>query len=207
MAARARSVTRRGAITLLVVGLAAIGAWFFPRDKTSDVAVRPPPAGEWQLLSGCQYKPDRWNDGDSFHVIHRGEEYIFRLYFVDTSEAEKSMKERTATQAEYFGIDAGKAIALGKQASAFTEARLSRQPFSVLTRWRDALGRSKLKRSYAMIEVNGRDLGEELVENGLARIYGMKTALPDGSISTSYVNRLQGLEQHAKDSRRGGWGM
>jgi hypothetical protein len=28
-----------------------------------------PPAQPFQRLDGCIYKPQRWNDGDSFHVI------------------------------------------------------------------------------------------------------------------------------------------
>jgi hypothetical protein len=28
-----------------------------------------PPAQPFQRIDGCVYKPQRWNDGDSFHVI------------------------------------------------------------------------------------------------------------------------------------------
>jgi hypothetical protein len=28
-----------------------------------------PPAQPFQRLDGCAYKPQRWDDGDSFHVI------------------------------------------------------------------------------------------------------------------------------------------
>jgi hypothetical protein len=30
-----------------------------------------PPAQPFQRFDGCLYKPQRWNDGDSFHVISR----------------------------------------------------------------------------------------------------------------------------------------
>jgi endonuclease YncB( thermonuclease family) len=44
-----------------------------------------PPAQPFQRLDGCAYKPQRWDDGDSFHVILPDQkELIFRLYFVDT---------------------------------------------------------------------------------------------------------------------------
>jgi hypothetical protein len=28
-----------------------------------------PAAKPWQRVDGCRWKADRWNDGDSFHVI------------------------------------------------------------------------------------------------------------------------------------------
>jgi hypothetical protein len=28
-----------------------------------------PPAQPFQQIDGCIYKPQRWNDGDSFHVV------------------------------------------------------------------------------------------------------------------------------------------
>ena len=45
-----------------------------------------PPAKPWQSIDGCRWKADRWNDGDSFHVITGDEarEIVARLYFVDT---------------------------------------------------------------------------------------------------------------------------
>jgi endonuclease YncB( thermonuclease family) len=49
-----------------------------------------PPAQPFQRLDGCIYKPQRWNDGDSFHVLlPDGKEIVFRLYFVDSPEEER----------------------------------------------------------------------------------------------------------------------
>jgi endonuclease YncB( thermonuclease family) len=49
-----------------------------------------PAAQPFQRLDGCIYKPQRWNDGDSFHVILPDQkETVFRLYFVDTPEEER----------------------------------------------------------------------------------------------------------------------
>ncbi len=53
----------------------------------------------------------------------------------------------------------------------------------------------------------GDDLGELLVRNGLARIYGMRTPLPDGRRSREYLARLHELENEAKAAKLGGWGM
>jgi len=43
-------------------------------------------AKKWETLVDCKLKNNSFNDGDSFHVSHKGKEYIFRLYFVDTPE-------------------------------------------------------------------------------------------------------------------------
>ena len=49
-----------------------------------------PPAQPFQRLAGCVYKPQRWNDGDSFHVVLPDQkEVVVRLYFVDTPEEER----------------------------------------------------------------------------------------------------------------------
>lgn len=47
--------------------------------------------------------------------------------------------------------------------------------------------------------------GELLVKNGLARIYGVRTPLPDGRTSRQYLARLAELEEQAKAERLGGW--
>jgi endonuclease YncB( thermonuclease family) len=58
-----------------------------------------PPAQPFQRLDGCAYKSQRWNDGDSFHVILPDrKELIFRLYFVDTPEEERVYADRIAEQ-------------------------------------------------------------------------------------------------------------
>ncbi|MEY2563594.1 MAG: nuclease ue [Verrucomicrobiota bacterium] len=52
---------------------------------------------------------------------------------------------------------------------------------------------------------DGEDLIELLVKNGLARIYGTRTPLPDGRDSRTYLARLAELESEAKRAGRGGW--
>jgi hypothetical protein len=77
-----------------------------------------PPAQPFQRLDGCVYKSQRWNDGDSFHVLLRDQkEVIFRLYFVDTPEEERVYGGRFAEQAAYFGISADAALEVGHEAS------------------------------------------------------------------------------------------
>ena len=75
------------------------------------IAQTAPPAQPFQRLDGCVYKSQRWNDGDSFHVLLRDQkEVIFRLYFVDTPEEERVYADRIAEQAAYFGISADAAV-------------------------------------------------------------------------------------------------
>jgi endonuclease YncB( thermonuclease family) len=92
-------------------------------------------ASDWQTIRDCRLIENESNDGDSFHVKADGEERIFRLYFVDTPEAESGgyVSERIGEQAKEFGITEEESVAMGKKASALTRAVLSR-PFKVITK-------------------------------------------------------------------------
>lgn len=160
------------------------------------------PAREWVTLTNCALVPNGANDGDSFHVQHDGKEYVFRLYFVDCPEEDDRYSDRVAAQAAYFGVTEKQAHALAEQAAAFTSAQLAK-PFTITTRWQDALGNSKLGREYGVISIGGQDLGELLVANGLARIHGVKV----GGIGKERIDRLKTLEAQAKAQRRGAWGL
>jgi endonuclease YncB( thermonuclease family) len=166
-----------------------------------------PPARPFQRFDGCIYKPQRWNDGDSFHVILPDrKEVIFRLYFVDTPEEERVYADRIAEQAAYFGITPDTATQIGREASEFTKQALAK-PFTIYTRWRRALGRSAIWRYYAIVvTADGRDLNELLVSAGLARIYGTRTPLPDGRDSRTYLAHLHELENESRAAKRGAWG-
>ena len=48
-------------------------------------------------------------------------------------------------------------------------------------------------------------MNELLIENGLARIHGTRTALFDGRDSRQYLARLAELEARAKGERKGAW--
>jgi endonuclease YncB( thermonuclease family) len=163
------------------------------------------PAQPFLTYEGCTYLEHQWNDGDSFHVrMPDGKEQILRLYFVDTPEAENSFPARVGEQGTYFGITPEQTIWTGKEASAFTKATLSK-PFTVLTRWHKAPGRSKLPRYYAFVRV-GRDyLQDMLVNRGLVRIYGSRTPLPDGRDSRTYRSEIEELEKTAKAANVGAW--
>lgn len=164
-------------------------------------------ADEWQTIKGCRLIENQSNDGDSFHVKAEGKERIFRLYFVDTPEAEDGgrVAERIKEQAELFGISEKESVEMGKKAAAFTRAVLSR-PFTVITRGQNALGASQLKREYAFVETaDSEDLGEMLVSRGLARSFGETASGPQGSAS-SLRSKYDRLQAKAQRERLGAWG-
>ena len=161
----------------------------------------------WERLDGCELIAREWNDGDSFRVRCRGREHLFRLYFVDAPESRNSFPDRVAEQATYFGISPSQALKIGKDASVFTRRQLSGKKFTVWTRWRDALGRSRQPRYYAIVESRGRDLNTSLVSAGLARIYGTRVTPPDGGDSRTYLANLRRLERVAQRERQGAWGI
>ena len=163
------------------------------------------PEGEWEILNGCRLATNAVVDGDSFHVAHKGREYIFRLYFVDAPEADAALTERATDQAAYFGVAIKDIPRGGKLATEFTRAKLAEREFTIITRWRNGLGRSKLVRFYGVALVNGENLAEALVANGWARIYGLKANWPDGPRSTTFINKLRNLELGAREKRLGMW--
>jgi len=92
---------------------------FFVVIPVLAFAQQAPPARPFQPFDGCIYKPQRWNDGDSFHVVLPDrKEVIFRLYFVDAPEEERVYADRIAEQAAYFGITPDAAIQIGREALA-----------------------------------------------------------------------------------------
>jgi endonuclease YncB( thermonuclease family) len=151
--------------------------------SAAAIGQKAPPAKPFERFDGCVLKPDEWTDGDSFRVqLTDGRLETFRLYFVDTTES-RSRGERSDEQAAYFGLTRAQAIDLGRQAKIFTANALA-QPFTIYTRWRSVFG----ARFYAIVvTADGHDLNELLVNNGLARIFGTRTPLPDGRDSREYL--------------------
>lgn len=167
------------------------------------------PTKPWDRLDGCTLVPWDYSDGDSFKVRYSGSDYVFRLYFVDCPETDLSFPDRVADQAAYFGISVDQTIEVAAAAQKRVLGLLGRGPFTVLTQWRSALGRTK--RFYALIAIPSTNgafwLDQDLVRNGLARVYGSRTTLPDGAKSDEYRQMLIQLENRAKSEARGGWGF
>jgi endonuclease YncB( thermonuclease family) len=170
---------------------------------TSDLAAR---SSKWVTLENCRLVPNPANDGDSFHVRVKRKEYIFRLYFVDAPETDAALADRVAEQAKYFGITVEQTLKVGELAKSFITEKLS-HPFTVRTCRQDALGRSKSERFYAIIRAGNEDLAEELVKNGLARIYGA-SAKPVGlfTVNAEWA-KLEQLQSDAKGEKVGAWGV
>jgi endonuclease YncB( thermonuclease family) len=145
---------------------------------------------KWETLNGCKLLANSSNDGDSFHAQFSAKEYIFRLYYVDTPETDDDYPKRVSEQAAYFKVSHEQVLQIGKTAARFTAGQL-RAGFTVVTRWDNARGNSKLPRNYAFVIVNGRDLAETLVEQGLARVFGENAIPPKGSSTATVVAGLQ----------------
>jgi endonuclease YncB( thermonuclease family) len=171
-----------------------------PRDS---IALRIGKEKGWSVLEGARLIKSSGNDGDSFHVMHEDKEHVFRLYFVDTAETDTRFPERIREQAKYFELNDRDTLALGKAASDFTKSVLANRPFTVVTRWQDARGSTRLGRSYAMIVTDQGDLDELLVSEGLARRYGMPVGSSAGRQKQS---ELKKLEEQARQSGAGAWG-
>jgi len=71
----------------------------------------------------------------------------------------------------------------------------------------EAGGRSRVGRVYALVETAEGDLGEQLVRNGLARIYGARITPPGLANSRLELEKLKGLEKQAAQEKIGAWGL
>jgi len=160
---------------------------------------------DWVKLDRCELVPNPANDGDSFHVRANDKEYIFRLYLVDAPETDAVNPARLIEQAKYFGISVPQVIELGEAAKVFVQQKLA-EPFTVFTRMANAMGRSNIERFYAFAQTKDGDLGEQLVANGLARVYGRRGTPPGASSSAAEWQKLKNLEEQAKQQKIGGWG-
>jgi endonuclease YncB( thermonuclease family) len=184
--------TRRAGAPQILKSLQAIGV----------VLILTQGSWAWDRLSGCKLLPNESNDGDSFHVEHEGKEYIFRLYFVDTPESSMQVESRVAQQADDFGVSEEQVLDTGHAAAKFTEKAL-RGRFEVLTRFENALGASRMGRSYAVIKTPQKeDLGMLLVKNGLARAHGVAPDAPGSYKMTDYKR----AEERARRNKIGVFG-
>jgi endonuclease YncB( thermonuclease family) len=157
----------------------------------------------WAILEGCSYVPHANNDGDSFHVRCGAEAFVLRLYFVDAPETHLLYPERTREQAEHFGATLDDTLKAGARARSYVREAL-RGPFTVTTRKASSPGRARDPRFYGMVEVGGKNLDEMLVLQGLARAKGVAASVP-GEKARAHAQRLQLLEEQAKQKGRGLW--
>ena len=169
-----------------------------------------------QTFPGSTLVEADWADGDSFPVkLPDGRQVTARLYGVDCIEwhvNDETLARRLRAQRRYFGIadtDAASSMKIardfGKQAALRTRELLS-QPFTVHTAFAGARGNGEKERSYAFVTTaEGNDLATILVEEGLARAFGITRQLPDGTSGNEYRNALADLELTAAASKKGIW--
>ena len=124
---------------------------------------------------------------------------------MDAPEADASLRERAKDQATYFGVATKDIPNGGKMAAKFAQDNLAGREFTVVTRYQNALGRSSLARFYGVVLVDGKNLAEELVANGQARIHGLRANWPDGERSATIINKLKNLEMTAREKQLGMW--
>lgn len=198
------SSSRSAWLRVLVFALGVALAVGASHGAGTAVLPKKVPPAEWVTLNACKFMTEELSDGDSFHVKYGQREFIFRLYFVDAPETDEKLKERIREQCEYFGVTRAEVLKAGKAAKKFTAERLKKD-FTVTTRWQNALGRSRLSRYYAQIDVSGKDLAEMLVSSGLARVKGAVAILPEGGRAKDHKEMLQRLEDEAKAKRIGLW--
>ena len=115
-------------------------------------------------------------------------------------------RDRVAEQAKYFHVTIQEALQIGLEAERFTRKKLSR-PFTIRTRKQDARGRSRRPRYFAFVQTDTGDLGEQLIANGLARVYGAASGPPGMRTPEGEWRKLKQLERKAKKQKIGGWGI
>lgn len=199
---RTSATVRLPARRKIGVALALLAAFQIFTAPGAEAAPREP--AKWVTLSGCRFMTEESSDGDSFHVKYGQREFIFRLYFVDAPEKDESLRDRVKEQCEHFGVTIEEHRKGAEAARKFTAEWLKR-PFTVTTRWQNAMGRSRLPRYYAQIDAGGQDLAAMLVSRGLARAKGTVAILPDGTKAKDHLEKLRKLEREAREKRLGLW--
>ena len=161
----------------------------------------------WTTIKDCELVRGQYGDGDSFHVHSGSREMIVRMYFVDTPETDERFPDRLKEQADYFGVTVPEVLKLGEKAAEFCRKTLATR-FTVVTQKQDARGASHEPRYYGFVLLDdGRtNYAELLVQNGLARVFGVGASRPDGPDTNEEWERLKRLEAKAKAQKVGGWG-
>jgi DNA uptake protein ComE-like DNA-binding protein len=167
-------------------------------------------AQELQKFEGCRLVEAGWADGDSFSVaLPDGKEIVLRLYYVDCNETAATTEtdqRRVRDQSSYFGVDEHQVTLESGRQAAEEVKKLLAKPFTVHTAFASAPGRSAKPRTYGFVTLSdGRDLGEVLVGEGLARSYGVRRNTPDGLNTEAAEAKMDDLELGAAIARRGIW--
>jgi competence protein ComEA len=168
------------------------------------------PVAEMQKFPQSRYLGSEASDGDSFRVeLEPGREQVIRLYFVDcpeTTAGQENDQRRLREQSAHFGVEAPMITMEAGRKAREEVARVLSRPFAVQTVFTSALGRSTWPRVYAFVTMaDGKDLGEYLVEQGLARAYGVGRTTPAGVSVEEAREHLLDLELQAALQKKGLW--
>ncbi|MGK0190572.1 MAG: endonuclease YncB(thermonuclease family) [Verrucomicrobiales bacterium] len=162
----------------------------------------------FEVLMGCELVESRANDGSTLRIRHRDNEYVFRLYFVDTPETTLNNGDIIRSQTRYFNyITEERLLETGAEAREFALKLLRSRPFAVFTQW---LKPTHNHRYYGMVQIqmpNGerRFLSELLASRGYATLDSLGIKLPNGVEEEVFRNHLHGLETVARKSSVGAW--
>jgi endonuclease YncB( thermonuclease family) len=126
--------------------------------------------------------------------------------FITSTRPKTNLRQgdRTRDQSLHFGITLDETMNAGDKAKQRVK-ELLQKPFVIWTRWATAGGRGKESRYYTIVEVDGRNLGEILVGEGLARTQGVAPNLPNEEKAKAYMERLDDLETTAREKHLGAW--
>jgi len=167
----------------------------------------------WEKFEGCRVVESPHNDGDSVEIECNGQRKVIRFFYVDCFEKSPYSRARRDQQAKYFGIPEEKreeaALQIAYAATQRTAAELSK-PFTAYTQGEnvDPTGKNPAVRGF-VTTVEGQDLGELLVAEGLAIIREGKAASehPDGRNVSEQVGALRIAETRARLEGKGAWGL
>lgn len=157
---------------------------------------------EWEVWENVRLKPGSYADGDSFWVLYRGQEYVIRLYYVDTPETDHRFPQRIQDQADYFRISYDETILLGEKGADFAQKHLAR-PFTVITKRERVFDSNRI--FGAIRTSSGEDFAMALVEGGLARVFGRAAEIPGYPPPDQFFRQLRSARERARARGLGGW--
>ena len=141
-------------VTIAILGALTVVAWLYKIGKNEEAQVlqnevaitdrsqqptqSPLPSGRqfvptvrqetanrnYEILLGCKLVESRANDGNTFRIRHRDNEYVFRLYFVDSPETTTNNTDLIQAQTRYFNY-------IGEEQLLETS-----RAFTVFTQWK-----------------------------------------------------------------------
>lgn len=209
------SITQLGAtlLDLQLVELAPQGTWEELQTNPTDTAIATPGKRQFEKLEGA-----RWIDKDTrkpgeIIIEHEGKEHTFRLYFIQLPPAEapsrRFARDRLKRAVKQLSTTEEKLLRYGKKVDAKLRERTWSEDLTIYTMWES---RGLIDCSYAYILLNNEPLSLSLITDGEARLGGsFATSAPfvsdEKRSAGKFRSRLKAAEKHARESRRGMWGL